>query len=159
MQSWYKVDLPLSECCRNRKADQLQKAFEEMFIISQRPRDVALFEWHEERLQTNVFYFTPAAARLMKTLIEHFQAVECALPVLADRLVLIVGHAGARQALESRTAPLRSLLDRLCRGTDGQDVAEYAIMLAVILVIVMGVVRMIGSNASTVFSQVASTIQ
>jgi Flp pilus assembly pilin Flp len=42
---------------------------------------------------------------------------------------------------------------------DGQDVAEYAVMLAVILVIVLGVVRMIGSNAGTVFSQVASTIQ
>jgi hypothetical protein len=41
----------------------------------------------------------------------------------------------------------------------GQDVAEYAIMLAVILVIVMGMVRMIGANASTVFSQVASGIQ
>jgi pilus assembly protein Flp/PilA len=43
--------------------------------------------------------------------------------------------------------------------TDGQDVAEYAVMLAVILVIVIGVVRMIGSNANTVFSQVGSAIQ
>jgi Flp pilus assembly pilin Flp len=48
---------------------------------------------------------------------------------------------------------------RACRDVDGQDVAEYAIMLAVILVSVMGVVRMIGANASTVFSQVASGIQ
>jgi Flp pilus assembly pilin Flp len=45
------------------------------------------------------------------------------------------------------------------RDTEGQDVAEYAIMLAVVLVIVMGMVRMIGANASTVFSQVASGIQ
>ena len=37
--------------------------------------------------------------------------------------------------------------------------AEYAIMLAVILVIVVGIVRMIGSNAGFVFSQVASGIQ
>jgi Flp pilus assembly pilin Flp len=44
-------------------------------------------------------------------------------------------------------------------NTDGQDVAEYAIMLAVILVIVTGVVRMIGANANTVFSQVGSAIQ
>jgi len=44
-------------------------------------------------------------------------------------------------------------------GVEGQDVAEYAIMLAVILVIVVGVVRMIGSNANTVFSQVGSSIQ
>ena len=38
----------------------------------------------------------------------------------------------------------------------GQDVAEYAVMLAVILVIVIGTVRLIGSNANTVFSQVGS---
>lgn len=42
---------------------------------------------------------------------------------------------------------------------DGQDVAEYSVMLAVILVIVVGTVRLIGSNASNVFSQVGSSIQ
>jgi Flp pilus assembly pilin Flp len=42
---------------------------------------------------------------------------------------------------------------------EGQDIAEYAVMLAVILVIVIGTVRLIGTNANTVFSQVASTIQ
>ena len=41
---------------------------------------------------------------------------------------------------------------------DGQDVAEYAVMLAVILVIVIGTVRLIGSNANNVFSQVGSAI-
>jgi pilus assembly protein Flp/PilA len=41
----------------------------------------------------------------------------------------------------------------------GQDIAEYAVMLAVILVIVIGTVRLIGSNANTVFSQVGSAIQ
>jgi len=41
----------------------------------------------------------------------------------------------------------------------GQDIAEYAVMLAVILVIVVGTVRLIGSNANTVFSNVASSIQ
>jgi Flp pilus assembly pilin Flp len=40
----------------------------------------------------------------------------------------------------------------------GQDVAEYAVMLAVILVIVVGTVRLIGSNANNVFSQVASSV-
>jgi Flp pilus assembly pilin Flp len=38
----------------------------------------------------------------------------------------------------------------------GQDVAEYAVMLAVILVIVVGTVRLIGGNANNVFSQVSS---
>jgi Flp pilus assembly pilin Flp len=41
----------------------------------------------------------------------------------------------------------------------GQDIAEYAVMLAVILVIVVGTIRLIGSNANSVFSQAASSIQ
>ena len=40
----------------------------------------------------------------------------------------------------------------------GQDIAEYAVMLAVVLVIVIGTVRLIGSNANNVFSQVSSAI-
>jgi Flp pilus assembly pilin Flp len=50
-------------------------------------------------------------------------------------------------------------IQRLLREEQGQDIAEYAVMLAVILVIVVGTVRLIGSNANTVFSQVASSIQ
>ena len=42
---------------------------------------------------------------------------------------------------------------------EGQDIAEYAVMLAVILVIVVGTIRLIGSNANNVFSQVGSAIQ
>jgi Flp pilus assembly pilin Flp len=41
----------------------------------------------------------------------------------------------------------------------GQDIAEYSVMLAVILVIVVGTVRLIGSNASNIFSEVGSSIQ
>jgi Flp pilus assembly pilin Flp len=42
---------------------------------------------------------------------------------------------------------------------EGQDIAEYSVMLAVVLVIVVGTVRLIGSNANNVFSQVGSSIQ
>ncbi len=42
---------------------------------------------------------------------------------------------------------------------EGQDIAEYAVMLAVILVIVVGTLRLIGSSANTVFSSAASTLQ
>ena len=42
---------------------------------------------------------------------------------------------------------------------DGQDIAEYAVMLAVILVLVVGTIRLIGSNANTAFSEVASSVQ
>jgi len=47
----------------------------------------------------------------------------------------------------------------LWKDERGQDIAEYAVMLAVILVIVVGTIRLIGSNANTVFSQVGSSIQ
>ena len=47
----------------------------------------------------------------------------------------------------------------LWKDDKGQDVAEYAVMLAVILVIVVGTIRLIGSNADNVFSSVASSIQ
>ena len=41
---------------------------------------------------------------------------------------------------------------------EGQDIAEYAVMLAVILVIVVGTVRLICGNANNVFSSVSSSI-
>lgn len=50
-------------------------------------------------------------------------------------------------------------LSRLWGDDHGQDIAEYAVMLAAILVIVIGTIKLIGSNANVVFSQVASSIQ
>jgi Flp pilus assembly pilin Flp len=50
-------------------------------------------------------------------------------------------------------------LKQLWNDERGQDIAEYAVMLAVILVIVVGTIRLIGSNANNVFSQVGSAIQ
>ena len=48
---------------------------------------------------------------------------------------------------------------RVWSEESGQDIAEYAVMLAVILVIVVGTIRLIGSNANAVFSNTASSIQ
>jgi Flp pilus assembly pilin Flp len=53
---------------------------------------------------------------------------------------------------------MTNLAKLLWRNTEGQDIAEYAVMLAVILVIVIGTVRLIGGNANNVFSQVASSV-
>jgi Flp pilus assembly pilin Flp len=52
----------------------------------------------------------------------------------------------------------KELAFKLWFDQDGQDIAEYAVMLAVILVIVVGTIRLIGSNANNVFSNVASSI-
>lgn len=48
---------------------------------------------------------------------------------------------------------------KLWQEDAGQDIAEYAVMLAVILVLVVGTIRLIGSNANNVFSNAASSIQ
>lgn len=54
---------------------------------------------------------------------------------------------------------MMDILRGLCWEDEGQDIAEYAVMLAVILVIVVGTIRLIGTNANNVFSSVASSIQ
>jgi Flp pilus assembly pilin Flp len=54
------------------------------------------------------------------------------------------------------------MIESLCRlwlQDEGQDVAEYAVMLAVVLVITLGTVQLIGSHANAVFSSIASAIQ
>ena len=48
---------------------------------------------------------------------------------------------------------------KLWRNEQGQDIAEYAVMLAVILIIVIGTVKLIGSNANSTFSNVSSDLQ
>jgi Flp pilus assembly pilin Flp len=52
-----------------------------------------------------------------------------------------------------------TFIQRIWREDAGQDIAEYAVMLAVILVLVVGTIRLIGSNANNAFSAVASSIQ
>jgi len=54
---------------------------------------------------------------------------------------------------------MTDFIHRLWSEDEGQDIAEYAVMLAVILVLVVGTIRLIGSNANSVFSNTASSIQ
>jgi Flp pilus assembly pilin Flp len=54
---------------------------------------------------------------------------------------------------------LTEVVRNLWHEEQGQDIAEYAVMLAVILVIVVGTIRLIGSNANNVFSSVGSSLQ
>ena len=53
---------------------------------------------------------------------------------------------------------MTSLFHRLWTEENGQDIAEYAVMLALILVLVVGTIRLVGSNANNVFSSVASSV-
>jgi len=54
---------------------------------------------------------------------------------------------------------MSEFIRRLWSEDAGQDIAEYAVMLAVILVLVVGTIRLIGSNANNAFSNVASSLQ
>jgi len=54
---------------------------------------------------------------------------------------------------------MSKLIHRLWQDDRGQDIAEYAVMLAVILVLVVGTIRLIGSGANNAFSSVASSLQ
>ncbi len=54
---------------------------------------------------------------------------------------------------------MSEFIRRVWSEDEGQDIAEYAVMLAVILVLVVGTIRLIGSNANTVFSNTASSMQ
>lgn len=60
------------------------------------------------------------------------------------------------------TAPVEEsmteLIRRLWADDHGQDIAEYAVMLAVILVLVVGTIRLIGGSANNVFSETASAV-
>ena len=54
---------------------------------------------------------------------------------------------------------MKSIVRNLWQQEEGQDIAEYAVMLAVILVIVVGTIRLVGGNANNVFSSVGSSVQ
>lgn len=54
---------------------------------------------------------------------------------------------------------MRGFICKMWSDESGQDIAEYAVMLAVILVLVVGTIRLVGSNANNAFSSVASSIQ
>ena len=73
-----------------------------------------------------------------------------------NRLTAIMINANLATEMEESVS---QLLRRLCCEDEGQDIAEYAVMLAVILVIVVGTIRLIGTQSNAVFSNVASALQ
>ena len=53
---------------------------------------------------------------------------------------------------------MKDLIQSLWSSQQGQDIAEYGVILAVIVVLVIGTVRLVGSNANNVFSSVSSSV-
>ncbi len=76
--------------------------------------------------------------------------LDCTTQEHSPKAGLNYKEQGGQQMLE--------VANRMRRDDEGQDIAEYAVMLAVILVIVVGTIRLIGSQANNVFSQTASAI-
>jgi Flp pilus assembly pilin Flp len=70
----------------------------------------------------------------------------------SEALRFIMGHYVSR-------CLMRHVLRRLWNDEEGQDVAEYAVMLAVILLLVVGTIKLVGTNANSTFSSVASSTQ
>jgi Flp pilus assembly pilin Flp len=79
------------------------------------------------------------------------------------RLSLIFPNAKScnddMNVLNKRKVVAVTALKRLWREDEGQDIAEYAVMLAVILVLVVGTIRLVGSTANNTFSSVSSSLQ
>jgi Flp pilus assembly pilin Flp len=80
----------------------------------------------------------------------------CREPAKLDLQPALLRVLDRKNQVEESVAPF---LQQLWSDEQGQDIAEYAVMLAVILVIVVGTIRLIGGNANNVFSSVSSSIQ
>ena len=83
--------------------------------------------------------------------------------ILYDTLIIYDGELLSRSvnigcAVVEGEEVMMKRFRQLWNEESGQDVAEYAVMLAVILVIVIGTVKLIGGNANNVFSQVGSSL-
>jgi len=61
--------------------------------------------------------------------------------------------------MKGRDSTEMKTLSQFLHDEQGQDIAEYAVMLAVILVLVVGTIRLVGTNANNAFSTVASSLQ
>ena len=64
-----------------------------------------------------------------------------------------------REGVDTYRKAARNILSKAWSDEKGQDIAEYAVMLAMILVLVVGTIRLVGSNANNAFSQAAVVMQ
>ena len=93
----------------------------------------------------------------------YFQIWRCINPSqrvsgAVRRLPVYLVSTYRQRALELGDPPMMNAILRLWQDDSGQDVAEYAVMLAVVLIIVIGTIQLIGSRANTVFSEAASNM-
>lgn len=80
-------------------------------------------------------------------------------PRAIDKRTLCVHDEFLIENILLRRLVISEFIQRMWSDDEGQDIAEYAVMLAVILVLVVGTIRLVGTNANNVFSNVASSVQ
>jgi len=91
LRSWYRVDFPLRECCRDGKPDHLQKAFEVMYVTSHKPPGAALFERHGDTVKPTPSVFRPKRPLSFRPSLNLLEPESVTHPRLTQRLVLLVG--------------------------------------------------------------------
>jgi hypothetical protein len=95
METWYKVTLPFADCGIAGKGQRLQDAFMALLIANGGlPKDAAMFSQRSEDFNEMFYYFSPAAIRIAKLLIEGHGAVPCSAP-LRGTVNLAAGDAVA----------------------------------------------------------------
>jgi len=70
----------------------------------------------------------------------------------------IAVRAVAEVVLRRGERDVAEILRNIWTDDEGQDIAEYAVMLAVMLAISIGTIKLIGANANNMFSGVASQL-
>jgi Flp pilus assembly pilin Flp len=68
-------------------------------------------------------------------------------------------HHGPILSATYRGCTVARAIDEIWSSEEGQDIAEYAILLVLILLLIIGTVRLMGGRANTVFSTVADIFQ
>ena len=84
----------------------------------------------------------------------HFQAIV----YISEAVTFKLGNFFALVRKDGTMKDATQTIRRILQDEAGQDIAEYAVMLAVILLIVIGTVKLIGSSANSTFSNVASNL-
>ncbi len=89
-----------------------------------------------------------------KSIFTFFSKVSC----LLNGPVITILAAIDWVILFGRATTMLKRLKALWRGEDAATLAEYGLLLALIAVIVIGALKVLGTNISTMFSNVAGSI-
>ncbi len=94
----------------------------------------------------------------MKDLFSVLRDKENRMEELSREIIALREQARGPQSAGLRELPMVEAVRHLFADDRGQDIAEYALMLTVILLIVVASVAAIGGNANSMFNAAASQL-